>query len=616
MTETPEKKAKLTYLKAKDWLDMHPFENGEETKHYVYCANIAVSKEQMYSRSRNPEDRKEAIQYANIVKKKYLEFYQVHALQHRRLPFLKNKDEKEVRAFMMAARNSLDVLARMGDFDAFCIAVEFYRKHSECFYMPRREFFMNMETVEGQRVNIIKDCQDFVDSKLDFLFFAMPQRCGKTTLCAFVLVFRAFKDLSKSTFGLAHSTELANHFFDLVCMFMGEGSAFRTFEIFEGHSVPRECKNKEYRELDIDEKHPFPNFAYKSIDGQITGSTEASLTAYADDLVKEQNEVVNTQIADNIWTKVNTYIFGRKKKGVPVLGAATLWGENCPFTRYISHLKKTEPNNPRVRVRQFAWCNSEGESQFDYHFDLGFDTKHFVALRSTMQEADNPLWEAMYMSNPIPRDGRPLSDLDFYISLPDRAPDYIAMVADTAVVTSGDHWSAPMGYFYEDDRQVYIEDVVYTNEGIDIALPKTVEMCLKHRPIQIELEEKEATQGKVKSGLWKALDERLKKVGLNPYIHSHSAAGQQSKRARIMNHVAAIKGIPVDGMWTLHFSQEQYEKNPAYKKFIRSIVNWSEADRAQKTQEDDGPDSCAMMLTYMTSPQTTKVNVFKATDFY
>jgi len=612
MATSAEYRANQQYEKAFEYVKEHPYE--ESSTYFAQCSNISVCKETIWKKTKDPEDRKLSIQYANIVKRKYLDFYQTHIIDKKRFAFL--NDVKDIKGFMLACRNSLDVLARMGDFDAFAIAVEFYRPEEEKFYLPRRQFFMNLETVQGEVVNVIKDAQDFVDGKLDFLFFAMPQRSGKTTLCAFILVYRAFKNLSRSTFGLGHSTELANHFFDLVCLFFGtDGSTtFRTLEIFEGHKVA--FKNKEYRELDIDEKHAFPNFAYKSIDGQITGSTEASLTAYADDLVKELNEVVNMDIADAIWTKVNTYIFGRKKKGVPVLGAATLWGDACPFTRYINHIKKTDPFNPRVRIRQFAWCNSQGESQFDYYFDLGFDTKHFLQLKSTMEQADKALWEAMYMSNPIPRQGRPLSDLDFYYDLPEEKPDYIACAIDTATAKAGDNWSAPMGYFYEKTRQVFIEDVVYTNEGAEVSIPKTVEMCLRHKPIQMEFEEKEAVGGRYKSGLGEAVRKLLQEKNLKPYIRTHSASGQQSKRARIQAHTSSIKGIPVEGLWTLHFNQKKYEEDRMYRKFVSSIMNWSEADRAQKSQEDDGADSCAMLLTYLTIKTDVSVKTFKASSLF
>ena len=81
---------------------------------------------------------------------------------------------------------------------------------------------------------------------------------------------------------------------------------------FSGHSIAR--KNADYFQIDIDKPKGMPNLVFRSIDSSVTGTVEGGLFMYVDDLIKEANEVINTEIADNIWTKFNIMVLGRMKK--------------------------------------------------------------------------------------------------------------------------------------------------------------------------------------------------------------------------------------------------------------------------------------------------------------
>lgn len=66
---------------------------------------------------------------------------------------------------------SYDTRARLGDFRAYCIALEWNRPIERQFFLPRRRIL--------EKHGLIQAMQDMADDKLDFLFISLPPRIGK-----------------------------------------------------------------------------------------------------------------------------------------------------------------------------------------------------------------------------------------------------------------------------------------------------------------------------------------------------------------------------------------------------------------------------------------------------
>lgn len=66
---------------------------------------------------------------------------------------------------------SYDTRARMGDFRAYCIALEWNRPIDKQFFLPRKKVL--------EKHGLIQALQDVADDKLDFLFISMSPRVGK-----------------------------------------------------------------------------------------------------------------------------------------------------------------------------------------------------------------------------------------------------------------------------------------------------------------------------------------------------------------------------------------------------------------------------------------------------
>lgn len=67
--------------------------------------------------------------------------------------------------------SSYDTRARLGDFRAYCIALEWNRPIDKQFFLPRKRIL--------EKHGLIQGMQDMADDKLDFLFVSLPPRIGK-----------------------------------------------------------------------------------------------------------------------------------------------------------------------------------------------------------------------------------------------------------------------------------------------------------------------------------------------------------------------------------------------------------------------------------------------------
>lgn len=566
----------------------------EEIIKYKNYINISEEELELY--------KKILYKYTGYIKEHYLA--PISGKKEELINKLKNKPknitieehERKVLEYNNAIRDCFDIRARQFELDSYLIALEWNRNPENRFYLPRRDCFMNLEDINGTKFSIVQDLQDLIDGKLDVLSESMPQRTGKSRLSLFALSLLAFKNLEKSIFGVGHSSGLIDDFYNEIIAIYEDRKTYRAFDIFKNHIIQH--KDSDKHTIDIDRRKGISNFIFRSIDGNITGSAEASLCMYSDDLIKDQSEVINKDIADKIWSKFNVLVLGRMKENIPLLYVGTLWGENCPLSRLIDEYSTL--NNERYRFRQIAWHNSKGESQFNYKYNLGFTTEHFKRLERTMAESDYALWCAMYESDPISREGRPFSELKYYTNLPNREPDLVCFGCDVAVSAGGDYWSMPIGYVYDKEREIYIEDVVYSNKGTDYTIPKSVEMIIKHKVQSGEFEEKEGALNKrANYGVADTVIRLLKKNGYRCNIGCHSASGLKSKKSRILSCSNEILGIDTDYSYKIYFKDKSIRQgNTEYANFIKHIRNWSEDDSMQKRQIDDGVDSLSMLITY------------------
>lgn len=486
-------------------------------------------------------------------------------------------------------RTAYDVAARAGDFESYCIALEWNRPIMKKFYIPRAKLL--------KKHGVMRLFQDLHDDLLDLAVLNLPPRIGKSTISLFFITFRAGMYPDRSILGNGHSTALTQAFYkeflDIVT-----SDEYRFKEIFP--SVTLVTKNSEYSFVDFNTDKRFHTCMFKSIDGGTTGLAEASNLLYCDDLVKDVETANSKDRLDKLYYNYTSTVKDRKvprlcKDGVyrpcPELHVNTPWSIYDVTSRII----KTEiekGNNERMRVVSIPCWDENHESNFMYDFGKGFD----VAYYEDMQLAEDPvIFSAKYLMKPIEREGHPFERdaLTYYTDLPVGTPDMIIAYNDVAH-GGEDFMSMPIAYVY--GRDVYIEDVLFIHnfDGDLVSRPLVCDKIIEHNVTRCGFEKNNG--GDFYSTL---ISQDLRARGYRCNITAHNAPTNRSKLDRILSVQKEIKGVGgIDGSYRMYFKEPRLvKKNSEYMAFLDNMWTWSQKEGAiQKKQHDDSVDSIASML--------------------
>lgn len=483
---------------------------------------------------------------------------------------------------------SYDTRARLGDFRAYCIALEWNRPIEKQFFLPRKRIL--------EKHGLIQAFQDLSDDKLDFLCLNLPPRIGKSTMSLFFLTFRAGLYPELAILGNGHSTSLTQSFYNEIINILTD-EEYRFSQIFPDVKLVK--KSAEYSWIDLNKEKRFHTLMFRSVDGGTTGLAEASNLLYCDDLVKDVETANNPERLEKLFYTYTSTIQDRKvqrlcKDGVyrpcPELHVNTPWSINDVTNRLIA-LYGDDGRNPRVRIISVPCYDENGESNFEYDYGKGFNKEYYQQL----QLAEDPvIFSAKYLMKCIERDGRPFTadQLTFFYELPDEKPDRIVCYSDVAH-GGDDYYSMPVCYVY--GNEVYIEDVLFVNKmDDDKTRPLVVKKIIQHKVQRAGFEENNG--GKLYADL---ISGDLKRRGYRCNITTHKVPTTKSKRDRILSCESEIKGVADEfGSYRIYFkSYEKRKDNKQYNDFMLNLANWSQKDGIiQKKQHDDAPDSLAGLI--------------------
>lgn len=496
-----------------------------------------------------------------------------------------NLTDNSIAEIMLAA---YDTRARLGDFRAYCIALEWNRPIEKQFFLPRKRIL--------EKHGLIQAFQDLSDDKLDFLCLNLPPRIGKSTMSLFFLTFRAGLYPELSILGNGHSTSLTQSFYNEIINIL-TSEEYRFSQIFPNLNIAK--KSAEYSWIDLEKEKRFHTLMFRSVDGGTTGLAEASNLLYCDDLVKDVETANNPERLEKLFYTYTSTIQDRKvqrlcKDGVyrpcPELHVNTPWSINDVTNRLIA-LYGDNGNNPRVRIISVPCYDENGESNFEYDYGKGFNKDYYHQL----QKAEDPvIFSAKYLMQCIERDGRPFTadQLTFFYELPDEEPDRIVCYSDVAH-GGDDYYSMPVAYVY--GNEVYIEDVLFVNQmDDDKTRPLVVNKITQHKVQRSGFEENNG--GKLYADL---ISGDLKRKQYRCNVTTHKVPTTKSKRDRILSCESEIKGVADEfGSYRIYFkAYEKRKDNKQYNDFMLNLANWSQKDGIiQKKQHDDAPDSLAGLI--------------------
>lgn len=294
------------------------------------------------------------------------------------------------RAFDLSKKSLL--FSARDDFDSFMLYTEIDRPSGDKFWQPRRNSKLKVSC---------ETLQELADDKIDVLFMACPPRVGKSTLGLWFDAWFAAKAVVEhwsetSILSVGHSASLVATFYEEIGQFV-EGDKYKFLEVFP------ELRDKisysaKYQTINFGEEKRYKTLSFRSADGSLAGSVEASLLLHIDDLISGMEEALNPDRLEKKWQQLYGDIRQRRKEGSKILYIGTIWSVLDPQVRFRELLEADE--NYRIKIIELPALDENDESNFDYKG--GFSTAHYRSERAGMDEIT---WNCIYQQEPMEREG-------------------------------------------------------------------------------------------------------------------------------------------------------------------------------------------------------------------
>jgi len=466
-------------------------------------------------------------------------------------------------------------------FEQYLYYMEIDRPPEERFYVPRKK------TLKPA----VDALQRLEDGVIEELFLSQPPRTGKTTLLLFFGTWASGKHPDKSNLYSSFSDTITKSFYNGLLELMKDDVTYHWEECFNEHIVKL---NAQYQTVDVRKKKRYPTFTCRSIDGTLNGACDCTGYMIGDDLCSGIEQALSKDRMAALYMKVTNDLLSRCKKGSKKLWNGTRWSINDPIGLRISLLEQlgTVP----YEVINLPALDENGESNFDYKYNVGFDTETYHQIKAGFERNDDlASWSAQYMGVPFEREGTLLSSGDlmyFDGTIPDGYAS-VFMACDPAF-GGGDYVASPVCVQVED--YVYVADVVYTNEDKKKSIPKLADKIAKHAVSRMRIEATKMTEGYAEE-----LSELLKKKGVKCSVTTKAAPTHTSKEQRIFDKAPDIRE---------HFVFLAPEKrSKEYQAFMDNVFTFTITG---KNKHDDAPDSLAMAadMAFKRTPQAATFRRF------
>ena len=470
---------------------------------------------------------------------------------------------------------SVLLLAAPYDFESYLLYVESNREPKKKFYPPRRKVLKQ----------VVDALQELADDKLDLLAVSLPPGSGKTTLAIFYLTWLGGKIPNDPMLTGSHSNSFVRGVYDECLRIMDRNGDYLWHEVFPDIQVTN--TNAKDCRIDLDKRQRFETLEFTSIGTGNAGLYRAATLLYCDDLVSGIEVALSKERLDKLWETYTTDLRQRKiGDHCKELHIATRWSVHD----VIGRLEREYGDSDRAKFIVIPALNENDESNFDYAYGVGFSTNFYREQRNIM---DDVSWRALYMNQPIERDGilYQKDELRRYFDLPDEEPDTIIAVCDTKD-RGADYCCMPIAYQY--GQNFFIEDILCDNSKPEIVDARLVEILLKHK-VKLARFESNSAGGRVAQ----AVQAQIKKRGGITHITTKFTTA--NKDTKIIVNSPYVKEHFL-------FKDDTAFPNKDYKRAMDMLCSYT---MMGKNKHDDVPDGMAMLAEYAQSLSGQNVEVFR-----
>lgn len=475
-------------------------------------------------------------------------------------------------------------------FESFMLYMEKNRPVEERFYQ--------------NRINPLREVtfliQDLYDDKLDEGMVFCPGRIGKTQIVKMGNLWFGSNRPERANLYSAYSDKITGGFYDGTKEMITDPT-YTYNEIYPDNKIDGLTDGKDLT-IDINRKKTYPTFTMRSIYGTLNGACDCDGLGIYDDLFSGIDEALSENRQTTVWGKFDNNFMPRIKPGkAKLIGIGTRWAPKDVQGRRLD-LLLNDPEYAGIRHREIIIpaLNENGESNFDYPYNLGFTTLDYKRRMSSFENNDDMAsWLAQYQQEPIERKGQifNIDNMDFYNpnEIEGIRPDRIFAANDPAY-GGGDFVSMPICYEINGDH--YITDVVYNDGDKEVTIPEVTRRMedhldkFKNKTAEVHFEETKSTYG------YRMECEKIWNADGYPINVTHDPADNQTaKMDRIKNHAPEIR--------KLKFINPKFQKKE-YKKYFQNVISCTYEG---KMKHDDGIDSTAQLCDMIYSPKKARKTV-------
>ena len=468
------------------------------------------------------------------------------------------------------------LLAAPHHFESYLLYIESQREPEKKFYPPRRKVLKQ----------VVDALQDLEDDKLDLLAISLPPGSGKTTLAIFYLTWLAGKHSDEPMLTGSHSNSFVRGVYDECLRILDVNGEYLWQEVFP--AVRLSNTNAKDCRIDLGKRKRFETLEFTSIGTGNAGLYRASRLLYCDDLVSGIEVALSKERLDKLWETYTTDLRQRKiGDHCKELHIATRWSVHD----VIGRLETDYGDSDRAKFIVIPALDENDESNFDYAYGVGFNTKFYHEQREIMEDAS---WRALYMNQPIEREGLLYSEdeLRRYFELPDGEPDAILSVCDTKD-KGKDFCAMPIVYQYGNDY--YVEKIICDNSNPEVVETRLVMELITHK-VQLSRFESNSAGGRVAQ---KVQEQVKAKGGKTKITTKYTTANKETK---------IIVNSPFIKEHCLFKDETVIGNDKEYRRAMQFLCSYT---MAGKNKHDDIPDAFAQLSEFIQSLSGSKVEVFK-----
>lgn len=460
------------------------------------------------------------------------------------------------------------------DFDAAIRYAEWNREPKKKFYMPRRK----------QLLPVVQAMQRLSERKIRILGVMAPPGVGKTTIELMFMVMEGLKNPDLSILMGSHSNSFLRGAYEEVGRMLDPKGEYLWKDIFPAVQVVK--TNAQDMRIDLGKRKRFETFEFSSIGSGNAGKVRASNLLVADDLVPDIESAMSKERMDKLWQQYYTDLMQRMIGDCVQLLVQTPWTLHDPIDR----LELAHAEDPLAEFIHLPALDENEESNFDYPYGLGFTTEFYHNQRDIMDDAS---WRALYMTQPIEREGQLYSDdeLRKYFELPEKEPDAILAICDTKDKGT-DYAFLPVVYQYGQDY--YLEDCVCDNSNPEVVEARIVNALIGHK-VQMARFESNSAGGRVAQ----SVQQEVKKRGGRCHITTkYTTASKETK-------------IIVNSPWVkehILFREGKIKSDKEYRRMYQFLTGYT---MAGKNKHDDVPDGMAMFAEFAQQLECGKIEVIR-----